>query len=71
MIIDDVDGKLPFLSGIFEAVGAQERSFFKLIISYVARIYMNKGENMSVFLLDVIEYIKYAYKRYMHDYCLH
>ena len=30
---------------------------------------MNKGENMQVFLFDVIEYIKYADKRYMRNYC--
>ena len=32
---------------------------------------MNKGENMPEVLFDVIEYIKYADKRYMRDYCLH
>ena len=32
---------------------------------------MNKGENMPEVLFDVIEYIKYAEKRYMRDYCLH
>ena len=48
-------------------VGAQEKSFSKLIISYVARIYLNKGENIPVFLFDVTEYIKYADKRYMRD----
>ena len=46
MIIDDVDSKLPFSSRL---VGAQEKRFSKLIISYVARIYKNKGENMPVF----------------------
>ena len=51
VIIDDVDSKLPFSSGIFEAVGAQEKRFSHLIISYVARIYMNKGENMPVFFV--------------------
>ena len=52
MIIDDVDSKLPFLSGIFKGpVGAQEKSFSKLIISCVARIYMNKGENIPVFFI--------------------
>ena len=51
MIIDDVDSRLPFLSGIFEAVGAQEKSFSKLVISYVARIYMNKGDNIPVFFV--------------------
>ena len=32
---------------------------------------MNKGENIPVFLFDVTEYIKYADKRYMRDYCSH
>ena len=29
--------------------GAREKRFSKLITSYVARFYMNKGENMPVF----------------------
>ena len=51
MIIDDVDSKSPFCLGFSRPVGAQEKSFSKLIISYVARIYMNKGENISVFFV--------------------
>ena len=51
MIIDDVDRKTPFLSGIFKAGGSMGKEFSKLIISYVARIYMNKGENMPVFFV--------------------
>ena len=55
MIIDEVDSKSPFLSGIF----VNGKRFSKLIISYVVRIYMNKGENIPAFLYeyDVIEYI--------------
>ena len=48
MIIDDVDSRLPFCLGFSRPVGAQEKSFPKLIISYVARIYMNKSENIRV-----------------------
>ena len=44
MIIDDVDNKSPFLSGIFEAG-------WSIIISYEERIYLNKGENMSAFFV--------------------
>ena len=51
MIIDDVDSKLPFLSGIFEAGWSTGKELSKLIISYVARIYMNNGENISVFFV--------------------
>ena len=48
MIIDDVNSKLPFCLGFSRLVGAQEKRFSKLIISYVARICMNKGNNMPV-----------------------
>ena len=40
-----------FCLGFLRPVGAQEKSFSKLIISYVARIYKNKGENISVFFV--------------------
>ena len=65
MIIDDVDSKLPFCLGFSRPVGARgwEKRFLNLSLvynSYVARIYMNKGENMPVFFFDVTEYIKYA-----------
>ena len=69
VIIDDVNSKSPFLSGIFKAGGSTGKRFSKLIISYVARIYMKKARTCQHFLFDVIEYIKYADKRYMRDYC--
>ena len=51
MIIDDGDSESLFCLGLWRAVGAREKRFSKLIISYVARIYMNKVENMPVFFV--------------------
>ena len=44
VIIDDVDNKSPFLSGIFKAG-------WSIIISYEERIYLNKCENTPAFFV--------------------
>ena len=64
---------MPYLASLefFRQFGAREKSFSKLSISYVARISINKVRICQHFLFDVIEYIKYTDKRYMHGYCLH
>ena len=71
MIIDDVGSKPPYLSGIFETVDAWKKSVLKLIIRYVVRVYIDKGENMQTFLFDVFEYVNFTDRRYVGDYCLH